>query len=406
MRVLFVHQNFPGQFLHLAQALRQRGHEVLALTSSENARKSTIPTVRYRYEADPGAFAGLGLARDFAAKTHRAEAVAKAAWALRERERLLPDVVFGHPGWGETLYLRDVWPAAQHLAYAEFFYRPRGLDVDFDPEFQRPGLRQDIWVRSRQAPMLLALSLADRALAPTAWQAATFPEELRARISVIHDGIDTRLVAPGQVRRLVLPGVEKPVEPGEELLTFVNRNLEPYRGYHIFMRALPRILQERPQARVVIVGGDGVSYGHRAPEGKTWRQVFADEVSREIDWSRVHFTGQVPYGTYLDLMRMTRVHAYLSYPFVLSWSLLEAMSAGALVVGSRTPPVEEVIADGVNGRLVDFFDVEAWVSTLIECLARPDLFLPMRAAARQLVVTKYDLASCCLPRLVDFVERG
>ncbi len=222
---------------------------------------------------------------------------------------------------------------------------------------------------------------------------------------MIHDGIDTDRVRPGDNATVQLPGTTLRFRKGDEIITFVNRNLEPYRGYHIFMRALPAVLAARPNAQVVIVGADDVSYGAKPPPGKTWKGIFLDEVKDRLDMSRVHFVGQVPYATFVDLMRVARVHAYLTYPFVLSWSMLEAMSAGALVIGSRTPPVEEVIEDGVNGQLVDFFDVKVWSATLIEALAEPGRFEGMRTAARQTVIDRYDLRSVCLPRMIDFVEQ-
>ena len=193
---------------------------------------------------------------------------------------------------------------------------------------------------------------------------------------------------------------------GDEVLTYVSRNLEPYRGFHIFMRALPAVLRARPKAHVVIIGGDGQSYGARPKGDKSWKQTFLDEVAGGLDLSRVHFTGQVPYPQFIALMQISRVHAYLTYPFVLSWSLLEAMSMGAMVIGSRTPPVEEVIRDGENGRLVDFFDVAGWSTALSGALSDPDAATPLRKAARETIVSRYDLRSNCLPRLVSFVEGG
>ncbi len=402
MRILFVHQNFPAQFVHLAPMLARRGHDVRALTPHTNTRQAPVPVVTYRFEPREFDARQLGLAVDFARMTQRGERVAQAAAQLTA-SGYTPDIVFGHPGWGETLYLRQVWPTARHLAYAEFFYRPRGLDTGFDPEFQRTDLAGDIWVTTRQAPHLLALNAVDAALSPTQWQAASYPTDFRHRITVVHDGIDTSRVAPQAGARVTLPG-GLALAQGDEVLTFVARNLEPYRGYHIFMRALPAVLKARPDARVVLVGGDGVSYSTRPPQGTTWKQMLLDEVKDRLDLSRVHFVGQLPYPVFIDLMRVTRVHGYLTYPFVLSWSMLEAMSAGALVVGSATPPVSEVIEDGVNGRLVDFFDVAAWSQTLIEALAEPARHDAMRHAARQTIVDRYDLRTVCLPRLVGFVE--
>jgi glycosyltransferase involved in cell wall biosynthesis len=302
------------------------------------------------------------------------------------------------------LFVRDIWPEARLLLYAEFFYRYIGLDADFDPEFQKPSKVRAVRTSSRQAAQLLTLHAAHAAVAPTQWQADTYPPYFRHLLSVCHDGIDSVRIQPGDDATVQLPGMAEPLRRGEEILTFVNRNLEPYRGYHTFMRALPEVLKRRPNARVVIVGSDSVSYGAPAPKGSTWKQIFLDEVRDRLDLSRVHFVGHLHYNALVDLFRVTRVHAYLTYPFVLSWSMLEAMAAGAVVVGSRTGPVEEVIRDGFNGRLVDFFDVKAWSETLVECLAEPGRFEEMRRAARWTIVDRYDLRTRCLPRMIGLVE--
>ncbi|MCB2135981.1 MAG: glycosyltransferase [Rhodobacteraceae bacterium] len=400
MRILFVHQNFPGQFLRLAPALAERGHEVLALTTETNKRPSPVKVLRYR---TPQEVTLKAISRTYAEATERAASVARAAAQLSAEQGFVPDVVFGHGGWGETLFLREVWPNARHLSYAEFFYGTKGVDTDFDAEFQAPSLPARMNVVARRAHLAQAVLQSDASLSPTNWQASTFPPELRAKISVIHDGIDTDRVCPKEDAQLTLPN-GRVLRAGDEVLSFVNRNLEPYRGYHIFMRALPEVLAARPSAQVVIVGGEGQSYGPRPPGRMTWKETFLKEVAGRIDLGRVHFLGQVPYGQYLALLQLTRVHAYLTYPFVLSWSMLEAMSAEALVIGSRTPPVEEVIRDGVNGRLVDFFDVAGWSRSLCDALAAPEDAAPLRAAARETIRQGYDLKRNCLPRLISFVE--
>jgi glycosyltransferase involved in cell wall biosynthesis len=404
LRILFVHQNFPGQFPHLAPALRQRGHDVLALTAQGNKRFSPVPTVQYKFEPAEYEFKTHRFATHFIEHTDRGEAVARAAQVLKEKKAWSPDVVIGHPGWGETLFLKEVWPDASHLMFAEFFYSPRGLDVGFDPEFVKPALQRDFWVAARQAPQLLALSKADAILSPTRWQASTYPQAYRDAITIIHDGVDTQYIQTPRPDALKGLGLARNFSEGDEILTFVSRNLEPYRGYHIFMRALPAILDARPNAQIVIIGGDGVSYGGNAPAGKTWKQIFHDEVASRIDSSRVHFTGRVPYDAFVQLMKITCVHAYLSYPFVLSWSMLEAMAAGALIAGSRTPPVEEVIRDGENGLLIDFFDVDAWSNALIDALANPERYRPLREAGRAFVTENYDLHSRCLPAQIKLIE--
>jgi glycosyltransferase involved in cell wall biosynthesis len=400
VKILLLHQNFPGQFLHLAPALAARGHEVVALTAEENKRPSPVPVYRYR---TPPLSDIKGLGATYAAAAERGSVAARAAAQLQRDKGFRPDVVFGHAGWGETLFLREIFPKARHLTYAEFMYRATGADTGFDPEFQTSGPGVGIAVTARAAHLVQAAHLSDACLSPTEWQASTFPEDLRQRITVIHDGIDTVRVRPDPEASLTLPGGQV-LRAGDEVLSFVSRRLEPYRGYHIFMRALPEVLRARPDAQVVIVGDEGQSYGTKPPDARSWKQRFLDEVQDRIDPARVHFLGRVPYDGFVSLMQLTRVHAYLTYPFVLSWSMLEAMAAGALVVGSRTPPVQEVIQDGVNGRLVDFFDVAGWSAALTAALADPRADDALRLAARETVVARYDLKTVCLPQLIAFVE--
>ncbi len=403
MKILFVHQNYPGQFLHLAPELRRRGHQVLVLTDGKNTQATDMPVVRYRHDAPPVDAGQTRLGRKYTTMSDRGVTVARGARTLRDRDGYVPDVIFGHSGWGETLFLKEIWPTSKLVVYAEFYYRGTGADVGFDPEFGTANLDHVMIAQGRAAHLAQAIVHADLAVSPTEWQAATHPGPLHDRIRVIHDGIDTDSISPDPAAFVDLPAGRR-IEVGDEVLTFVNRNLEPYRGYHTFMRALPAVLAARPEVQVVIVGGDGVSYG-AAPKDRTgWKDLILDEVRDRIDPTRVHFMGKVPYATFRSLMQVTRVHAYLTYPFVLSWSMLEAMSAGAVVVGSNTAPVAEVIQDGQNGRLVDFFDVTAWAQVLTECLADPARYRSLGEAARRTAVDRYDLKTKCLPQIVALLE--
>jgi glycosyltransferase involved in cell wall biosynthesis len=288
------------------------------------------------------------------------------------------------------------------LYFFEFFYHAQGYDSGFDPEFPL-NLDGMLRTRTRNAVHLLSLNAADWGISPTHWQHQSMPPEYRDSISVIFDGVDTAAVTPSAGARLEV-GNGVALDASSEVITFVNRNLEPYRGYHVFMRALPRLLATRPNAQVVIVGGDGVSYGSNLPAGESYKQRYLVEVKYAIDLSRVHFLGRVPYERYLEVLRVSSVHVYLTYPFVLSWSLIEAMSAGCAVVASATAPVQEVIRDGENGLLFDFFDGEALVNRVCAVLDDPQRLAPMRAAARRRAVDLYDLATVCLPRQLQLIQ--
>ncbi|MBD9529449.1 glycosyltransferase [Paracoccus sp. PAR01] len=401
MRILFVHQNFPGQFLHLAPALAARGHEVMALTDEGNQRPSPIRTVRYK--SPPEENPVRGLARTYAGYAERGWLAARGCRALRDRHGYTPDLIFGHSGWGETLFLREIWPEAKLLVYAELLYRTRGHDVGFDPEVTPDSDESRVTTLARSAHLIQGLVQADAGIAPTRYQADSFPPELRQKLTVIHDGIDTGKVRPDPNARLELPG-GRVLTAQDEVLSYVSRSLEPYRGFHRFMRALPQVMRARPNAQVVLIGGDGASYGTVPRDAESWKAKLLVELDGQLDLSRIHFLGRVPYPQYLSLLQIARVHCYLTYPFVLSWSLTEAMAAGCHIVASDTEPVRELIRDGENGRLVPFFDQGALKQALIRALAGDPEDAQLRAAARQTIVDGYDLQSHSLPRLIDWVE--
>jgi glycosyltransferase involved in cell wall biosynthesis len=404
LKLLFVHQNFPGQFLHLAPEMQRRGHDVRAIADAANAgQDQLVPTRSYTFRPETVDPKATRLGRNYTVMSDRGVVTARLARQMRA-EGYVPDVILGHSGWGETLFLKEVWPEAKLLVYAEFYYRGRGADSGFDAEYQTSGFDQVMISQGRAAYLAQALVHADKGLSPTEWQASTHPPTLRRQIEVLFDGVDCDRLTPNPAAAFTLPD-GRTLRPGDEVLSFVNRNLEPYRGYHIFLRALPDVLAARPEAQVVIVGGDSYSYGFAPPQGGTWKDVILGEVKDRLDLARVHFVGKLPYDRLVDLFHVTRAHAYLSYPFVLSWSMVEALAAGALVVGSRTAPVQEVITDGVTGRLVDFFDVKAWSAALIDALARPEAYLPVRDAARRMVRDRYDLRAVCLPGQIDLLTR-
>jgi glycosyltransferase involved in cell wall biosynthesis len=403
MNLLIVHQNFPGQYRHLAAALVARGDRVVAIGGP--AAKPLKGLSLHRYDPMPagGVPPCHSWVGDMQTKVLRAEAVAAQIEALQNKG-LKVDLVIGHPGWGELLAIKDVLPGVPVLHQLEFFYQLEGADTGFDPEFSQASWRSQACLRLRRAPQLLSLEDLDWGLAPTRWQASTAPLAYRDRISVIHEGIDTTQTAPRQGAVLHLKKAGLTLRPGDEVVSFVARNLEPYRGIHCFLRMLPLLQQLRPQARVVIVGEEGVSYGAPPPGGGSWKRLLLQELSGKLDLSRIHFVGRVPHPLLHELFRVCACHVYLTYPFVLSWSLLEAMACAAVVIGSATAPVQEVIESGRNGLLVDFFDLEAMAQTIAAVLADLQRFSSLGPAARQTVVEHYDLATICLPAQLALVD--
>lgn len=402
-KILFVHQNFPGQYRHLAPALVANGHDCRAVARPGAPGLSGIPLDSYVSSGVSGADGLHSWLRDLQAKCHRGEAVGRQILKLLD-EGFRPDLVIGHPGWGELIAIKDVLPGVPVLHQVEFVYQQQGADAGFDLEFSSSDWLTSAGLRLRRSVQLLALHDLDHGLAPTHWQASTVPEVLRHRLSVIHEGIDTKSACPSANAFVRLRGAGLIFRPGDEVVSFVARQLEPYRGFHVFMRMLPLLQTLRPNAHVVIVGGDGVTYGLPPESGLTWRQQLLLELEGLLDLPRIHFVGRIPHSVLHNLFQVTACHVYLTYPFVLSWSMLEAMSCGAVVVGSATPPVQEVISDGGNGLLVDFFDHEAMAARIAAVLADPAAHRPLGVAARDTVRESYDLNSICLPRQQQLVE--
>ena len=406
MNILFIHQNFPGQFKFLAPALVRQGHTVVAMTMQKLETRQWQGVRLVPFSASRGTTPNVHpWVSDFETKTIRGESCFRAALEMKA-QGFIPDAIIAHHGWGESLFLKEVWPQAKLGIYCEFFYHPHGADVGFDPEFPVKDPGDACRLRLKNLSNLLHFEVADAGISPTHWQASTFPEPFRSKVSVVHDGIDTQAVAPDPKVQLTL-NQTLTLSQADEVITFVNRNLEPYRGYHIFMRALPEMLKRRPQARVLIVGGDDVSYGTRPDNGQKWKNIFAAEVRPQIsdaDWARVHFLGIIPYEIFIPLLQLSTVHVYLTYPFVLSWSLLEAMSVGCAIVASDTRPLHEAIRHNETGRLVNFFDPAQLAQAIIDLLEQPQERQRLGHNGRTFAQRNYDLQSVCLPRQLEWVE--
>jgi glycosyltransferase involved in cell wall biosynthesis len=399
-RILFVHNNFPAQFRHAAAALaNEPSIKLAAIGTGTSQRMPGVKLMKYSL-SNPNVAATHPFARRFDLECRRAEEVLYAASSLAA-DGFVPDIVIGHPGWGETLPLRSVFPKAHHVAYCELFYRPEGADRGFDLEFPQTGIDGDVGLRAKNAATLLALVDCNSGISPTRWQRSTYPEEFQPKIKIIHEGVDVDRARPSANTKLKLPsGVT--LTKDDEVVTYVSRCFEPVRGFHIFTRALPRIMAARPRAQILFIGGDGVPYGSPPPNGQTWKKMFFDEIAGRIDQKRIHFIGHTSHQDFLRALQISSAHIYLTYPFVLSWSMLEAMSTGCLVIASETPPVQEVL-NSDNGILVPFFDFEQIADRVIEALAHPRRFKSIRAQARATVVNEYDMRRKCLPKMLDFL---
>ena len=400
MKLLFIHQNFPGQYVHVVRYLQEAGHSVAFISQRHDKEIAGIRMLQYL----PAPIAPMvrSYVNDLEGGILNGLAVARMCEGLK-REGFTPDIVVGHTGWGELLFVKDVWPTVPLLGYFEFFYRSSGSDLDFDPEFGTT-IDDSMRVRVRNATNLLSLTAADWGHTPTKWQRDQYPVEYHHRISVIHEGVDTERVRPEPTARLWLRGGLS-LSREQQVITYSARNLEPYRGFHVFMRTLPKVLAEFPNAQVIIIGADGISYGRMPEDGKTWRDRLLAEVGDRIDASRVHFVGWLPHAQYLAVLQISSAHIYMTYPFVLSWGLLEAMAAECLVIASRTPPVEEVIDGTDNGFLVDFFDTDALAQQIGWVLRNPEATTAMRRNARRCIVEQFDLKTICLPAHLALIQR-
>jgi glycosyltransferase involved in cell wall biosynthesis len=377
--VLFVHNNFPGQFRDLAQTLVARGVPCWAIGQNHSPGAPGVRMARYALSrgTTPGI---LPAAIRAEADLIRAGDAFRAAQALKE-QGCDPAVIVAHPGWGETLHLAEAFPNARQVLFAEFFYHGRGFDVGFDPEFGEPSEQQVQTVNAKGLAMAYAYAHADAIVTPTPFQASTLPPAFRDHARVIHEGVDVETIRPGPAEPFELPD-GRVIAPRTPVVTHVNNKMEPLRGLHVFARALPRLLAEVPDAQVLVIGEERkAGYGGAAPDDLTWKQWAFRDLA--IDPVRVHFLGKVPHPRMLAAMRLSSAHVYYSYPFVLSWSLAEAMALGCYVVASDTPPLRDAIQDGVNGRLLPFSDHDALARALVAACRDPEASAPLRAAARQ-----------------------
>ncbi len=387
MRILLIHQNFPGQFRRIGHVWAQQpGWDVVGMGRRTAPGMASVRWIPYDLSREPAKQQHPYLRQMEGAVLH-GQATARVMLNLKQKG-YRPDAILAHPGWGETLYVRDIFPDARLIHFCEWYYGTADSDTSFDPEF--PTTFDTLAkLRTWNALHNLNLEHCDAGVSPTHWQRSRHPEIYLPKINLAHEGIDTDLLQPDPHAQFTLPNGQV-LKAGDPVITYVARNLEPYRGFHVFMRTLHRVQQAHPRCQTIIVGGDDVSYGQKPSDAPNWREKMLREVP--LDATRTHFLGKLPYDQYRRVLQVSAAHVYLTYPFVLSWSMLEAMASGCVVIGSRTGPVEEVLVDRENGLLVDFFNQAEMADRIVEALENPEGMRPLRQAAQRCVRERYSLA--------------
>ncbi|MEO1000392.1 MAG: glycosyltransferase [Pseudomonadota bacterium] len=387
MRILFVHDNYPAQFGQFGRWLKAaHGWDVAFATAREGVTEAVAGAPVYPYAVHREPTEGVHpYARVFEGAAIKGQAAARAFLAARGAG-FSPEIVMAHAGWGPGIFAREVWPDARYVPYFEWYYRTPAPDMAHLGA-PPPEVHQQLYQHSRNAPIWAEFAVADLGLVPTAFQAAQFPELFRDRLAVIHDGIDTEFHRPDPGARADVAGLSLP--PDAEIVTYLTRGMEPHRGFPQFLEAIARLQPERPRLHAVIGGEDRIAYGDR--RAGSWKEKMLAELP--LDRDRLHFTGPLPRADYLRLLQASHVHFYFTTEFVLSWSMLEAMAAGALIVASDTTPVREFMVDGETGLLTDFHDVPAAAARIAEALDGQARLAPLRSAARAHVVKTLSAAT-------------
>lgn len=401
-RILFIHNNFPAQFVHIASVARAQGYEIASIGCV--SAKDFEGVTPWRWSTNRGSTSGIfEQAIRAEADLIRAEAAATQARKLKATG-FIPDLIIGHPGWGETVHIPIIFPGVPIILFGEYFYQPVGGDVGFDLEFESRSDAQDMRVHAKNATMALAYAGANVIVCPTAFQASTFPIGLQNSIRIIHEGISLENASKRPEATFRLPnGVV--LDGSQPIITFINRDLERLRGFHIFMRALPAFMAKCPDAQVIVIGSDsGGGYGGKLANQQTWKAKMLKEVGDRIDQSRLHFVGRVPHTEMINALSLSSAHVYYTYPFVLSWSLVEAMACECLILGSDTGPVRDAVTHGETGILNDFFDVDALSNAMIDACVNPSKYENMRKAARKTAIGQFDKDTVGIPAWMALIK--
>ena len=389
MNILILHPSFPGQFVYLAAFLAQQGHRVIFLAKNLNGSPiEGVQTAVYKTEREvsPETHAYLRPAEEAVLE---GQAIVRAVYALKEHG-FVPDVAIGHAGWGSLLYLKDIYPELPVISYFEWFYHALNSDAQWWPD-EKIEINDMLRIRTKNAHHLLSLEVCDVGFTPTKWQHEQLPDAYKNKVKVIHEGVDTEFLVPDAEAKIVLDDIGLDLSETKEIVTYVARGFEAYRGFPQFMDSVRLLVNRRPDCHVVIIGNDKVCYGAKLAD-KTYKEH--EEEKGGYDAARVHFVGPRNRGDYRKILQASHAHIYLTRPFVLSWSMLEAMSIGCPLVASATPPVEEVVVDGENGLLANFRSPEHIAMRVEELLEDRELGKRLGKAARQTILNKYEMKMC------------
>ena len=397
MNILFLHRNFPAQYRHIAVELaKDPKNKVVFITNNDKLQIQGISKIVYKLKREVPKDCHRYL-KFYEESIIHGQATAEAALALKS-QGFKPDVIYGHT-WGNTMFMKDIFPDVPLLCYFEWFYNPEGADVGFDGKIQNEDDKAKL--RCKNSHLLIDLYSCDAGISPTNWQKSQFPKEFHDKIKVLHDGVDTDFCVPNKNAKFLIKDKNIELTTKDEVITYATRGMEAYRGFPEFMRAVAILLKKRPNAHFVIGGEDRVCYGPQLA-GTTFKQLMLKEL--DLEMNRVHFVGGLPFNEYVNLLQISSVHVYLTYPFVLSWSLLDAMSCGCCIVASDTKPVLEVMKNKHNGLLADFFNVDGFVKKIEYALDNQDMMEELRKNARKTIVDSYALKDL-LPKHIDFVKQ-
>lgn len=410
MKFCFIHPVFGSQFYPLAAHLaEQPEHEVLFLCSADHGKEGMrnlgrdfaptprmqVQTFNYhsgrKHHADP-------LLQRILDESYQGMEVFRTLRAMK-KQGYAPDFILCHNYWGAALYLKDIYPEVPKIVYSEYHSTPEHVAACLKPGAKLPDSNK-LYLRTGQANSLISLDAADVILTPTEFQKSTHPAYLHSKIKVIHDGIDTDFFAPNhEVQAIGIAG-RKIAKPEHKIITYVSRNFESYRGFESFVKAAA-IVQQQCHEAVFLVGGGTGGGGYGGQCGPDYvKSVLAD--TPELDLRRFLFMGVLNHADYQQLLQLSDVHVYLTVPFVLSWSLLEAMATGCTIVASDTAPVKEVIKDGKNGLLADLYAPEAIAEQIVKAIQKPN---PKLGEQARKTIEKHYSIGAVLPQFVQFFSK-